>query len=1189
MNPTKAKQLQQAFDDYINLIAYDFPIERMSDFVVEDLKGFGSTLDEKFLDIGRFRQMVIDQREQGAGIEIEFLRKPIHRRISPDEDAAIYTDEFEISMNLDGSRQVIPLRLTSVFEFDGNTWKVAHVHGSKAVETEGDTWHKDELKKKNEELQRLVDEKTAELQRQNRELEIEAALERVRARTMAMQKSEELSDAAFLMAKQVRDLGIKAWGCAFHIYADDEEGDYEWFSNEKGYLPFYKTPRESFFKEYFDHRNSGEKLYVKEFNGEECAAHYEYLLSLPALGDALRDLKKAGISLPDSQIDHVAYFEIGHLLFITYEHDKSAHDIFIRFAKEFKQTYTRFLDLQRAEKQAREAQIEASLERVRAKAMAMRNSEDISDATAIVFNELGRLGIKMERCGIATHVKGSVFDIWSTPLSPESQQVLDVINGQLDFSFHPMIAGSMESWQQQQAFYSYEMVGNDQIRSYYHLLEQQSEYRFPLVENYPERQIINTFNFSEGMLFAYTLKPISQEELTIFLRFTKVFSLTFRRYQDLIKAEAQTREAQIEAALERVRSRTMSMRKSNELQEVVTTVADRLNDLGIIVDAGGVIICTYFPDSKDVRHWIAAPDFSYSGSYLLPYFDHVIFEDSWSSKLRGDEFFSKAYSVAEKNSFFEYAFENSDYRYFPEEFKQWMFVQKHHTLSFAWSKNSALLIPSHTGYVPTDSEKEVLKRFAQVFEQAYIRFLDIQKAEIQAKEALRQASLDRIRGEIASMRTSEDLNRITPVIWRELKALEVPFIRCGVFIINENKQKLEVYLSTPEGKALAVLNLAFDANELTRNTLEHWRDKLIFHTHWNREQFVEWTRSMMEIGQIETAESYQGAASAPESLDLHFVPFKQGMLYVGNREHLSIENIELVKTLSEAFSIAYARYEDFKQLEEAKNKIEITLNELKAAQSQLVQSEKMASLGELTAGIAHEIQNPLNFVNNFSEVSTELLEELQEEIENGEMEEVKAIIEDVVKNLEKINHHGKRAESIVKGMLQHSRAGSGKKEPTDINKLADEYLRLSYHGLRAKDKSFNAEFELEADNSIPNIEIVPQDIGRVLLNLINNAFYAVAEKSKLHFADYQPQVIVRTKHKADKIEISVMDNGPGIPEMVKEKIFHPFFTTKPTGQGTGLGLSLSYDIVKAHGGEIEVESVESVGTTFRITLNTPVA
>ncbi len=242
----------------------------------------------------------------------------------------------------------------------------------------------------------------------------------------------------------------------------------------------------------------------------------------------------------------------------------------------------------------------------------------------------------------------------------------------------------------------------------------------------------------------------------------------------------------------------------------------------------------------------------------------------------------------------------------------------------------------------------------------------------------------------------------------------------------------------------------------------------------------------------------------------------------------------------------------------------------------------MASLGELTAGIAHEIQNPLNFVNNFSEVSKELLDEMKAALESGDKDGAEEIANDIIKNLEKINHHGKRADAIVKGMLQHSQRSLGQKELTDINALCDEYLRLSYHGLRAKDKEFNANFKTDFDESIGKINIVPQDIGRVLLNLYNNAFYATNAKQKTVHKNYKPLISVSTKRINYKVEIKVSDNGNGIPQNIVDKIFQPFFTTKPTGQGTGLGLSLSYDIIKAHEGEIKVESKNGEETTFII-------
>ncbi len=315
-------------------------------------------------------------------------------------------------------------------------------------------------------------------------------------------------------------------------------------------------------------------------------------------------------------------------------------------------------------------------------------------------------------------------------------------------------------------------------------------------------------------------------------------------------------------------------------------------------------------------------------------------------------------------------------------------------------------------------------------------------------------------------------------------------------------------------------------------------------------------------------------------------------------EQLRLQNLEKEKVLYQTrlrtyallgglavfLLIAVILYRNNRQKQKANTILETTLTNLKSTQSQLIQSEKMASLGELTAGIAHEIQNPLNFVNNFSEVSNELIDEMMEEVAKGNYEEVKAIANDVKQNLEKINHHGKRADGIVKGMLQHSRSSNGSKEPTDINALADEYLRLAYHGLRAKDKSFNATLKTEFDESIGNINIIPQDIGRVILNLITNAFYVVNEKSNQNIVGYEPTVKVSTKKEGNKVLISVKDNGNGIPQKILDKIFQPFFTTKPTGQGTGLGLSLSYDIVKAHGGELKVETKKGEGSDFVIQL-----
>ena len=644
--------------------------------------------------------------------------------------------------------------------------------------------------------------------RQAREVQIELALEKVRSRTMAMQHSDELQEASFLLDEQVRALDIKTWGCAFNIYGENDST--EWFGNEAGILQTYKVPRAGIFNEYYKKGQKGESLVIKEFTGDECVAHYEYMSSLPIIGDVLKKLKKTNNGFPTYQIDQVVYFKYGYLLFITREHVPDAHDIFKRFAKVFEQTYTRFLDLQKAEAQIRESQIENALERVRSRTMAMQRSDELPEAANDLFLQVQALGIPAWSAG---------YCIWS------------------------------ENKEKATAFMSSEGVI-------------QKPFILP--------------NIGVGYNF---LKPSHNGE-------------TFH-----------------------------------------------------VEELGGELIKEHYEFMRTLPVFGEVLDGDLKAGHSLPTFQifHICY-------------FKHGYV---------------------------MFIT----------------------YERVPKSHDIFKRFATVFEQTYTRFLDLQVKENQATALLTE-----------------------------------------------------------------------------------------------------------------------------------------------------------------------------------KKRLENTLSNLQTTQSQLIQAEKMASLGELTAGIAHEIQNPLNFVNNFSEVSNELIDEMNEELDKGDLEEAKAISLDIKQNLEKINHHGKRADNIVKGMLQHSRSSSGTKELTDINALADEYLRLAYHGLRAKDKSFNAELVTNFDNSIGSINIIPQDIGRVILNLITNAFYAVNEK-KQRDTKFKPIVAVSSKKSDKHITISVSDNGDGIPEKVKEKIFQPFFTTKPTGQGTGLGLSMSYDIVtKGHGGELQVESNEGEGTTFIINL-----
>ncbi len=664
------------------------------------------------------------------------------------------------------------------------------------------------------------------------------------------------------------------------------------------------------------------------------------------------------------------------------------------------------------------------------------------------------------------------------------------------------------------------------------------------------------------------------------------------------QVKTQSRELAIEAALERVRASAIAMNNSKDVGKASAAMFNELDKMGITTLRCGVAI------AEQPKIWELWTVTSTNEGRAIQIIGRM--------KVSVHPLPQGAFDAWEQNkSFYTYELAGEDML---DYYKAISTASGYSvpTAAINISKQVASVFFFKEGGVftytlePLSPEtRQVIQRFTAVFAITYRRYLDLKQFEEQTRKAVREASLDRVRAEIASMRSGEDLQRITPLMWRELNILKVPFVRCGVIIVDELLNKVRLYLSAPDGRPLGVLNLPVDDNELTRKAVEHWQKKTVYFTHSDKEQFLNWMQAMIDRGQILNREAYQGETTPPESLDMYFVPFTQGMLYVSYTAPLTEEEIQLVKSLAESFAIAYARYEDFKKLEEAKNKMEVTLSELKAAQTQLIQSEKMASLGELTVGIAHEIENPLNFVNNFAEVSTELLDEMITELENNNKAEGIAIAEGLKQNLKKILQHGKRADDIVKGMLQHGRSSNAVTEPTDINKLADEYLHLAYQGLRAKDKSFQATLKTDYDENIGSINIIPQDMGRAILNLITNAFYAVTEKkNSLQSSSaqdgsagqpYEPIVSLSTKllntspendRKSGShwVEIKVADNGDGVPKKILDKIFQPFFTTKPSGQGTGLGLSLSYDIVKARGGEIKVETKESEGSVFSIQL-----
>jgi serine phosphatase RsbU (regulator of sigma subunit) len=766
---------------------------------------------------------------------------------------------------------------------------------------------------------RFLDLQKAEAQA--RESQIQLALERVRARTMAMQKSEELAETATILFEQLNALGELPDRVGICIINEKQKVWEQWVTNQEGIFLGHRInvsieEPTSMAKLYNAWKEKKDHLVI-DLRGQELKNWIKYV----------REEMKIFVddtNIKGRRIHNGVFFSNGMFLCTTHEpFSKEIIKLLIRFVKVFDQTYMRFLDLQKAEAQAREAQIELALERVRASAMAMHNSNDVGNATAVMFTELEKLGIETIRCGIDIFDKSKIFEVWASASSNEGK-IIQII-GKLDSSIHPHLQRVQEAWERKDKFISSVLEGQE-LEDYYEKLSVASDYKVPIIKARSDKQFNYVFFFKEGGLFAYRFKEFTEEEIRILQRFASVFGLTFRRYLDLQKAEAQAREAQIEAGLERVRSRTMAMHKSEELSETAAHLFAQLNELGIkpyrcniaIVDAK-LNRCQLWSTTNEGDVISIGPFIPLTESHIFNnmYNGWKNHRDSLFIKIAGEDRLAWINYINKYVSFVEYKPENIDMEKILHEVA---------VFSCVFFKQGFFVI--HTTEEISESDFKIIQRFAKVFEQTYTRFLDLKKAEEQAREAIKQASLDRVRGQIASMRSTEDLKHITPLIWSELTNLDVPFIRCGVFIVDEKQDMVQVYLTTPDGKPLGVLNLHTNANELTSNTVEYWRKKKVYKEHWNKEEFINWSKSMIELGQIQSQEEYQGDVKPPESLDLHFIPFEQGMLYVGNKEPLTPEKIDLVKSLAEAFSIAYARYEDFERLEVAKKEVESAFGEL---------------------------------------------------------------------------------------------------------------------------------------------------------------------------------------------------------------------------------------------------------------------
>ncbi len=612
---------------------------------------------------------------------------------------------------------------------------------------------------------RFEDLKKAEAQA--RETQIELALEKVRSRTMAMQHSDELQEASFLLDQQIRELGIKTWGCAFNIYGENEST--EWFGNEAGVLHTYTVPREGIFKDYYDKGQKGETLFVQEFSGEACVKHYEYMSTLPVIGDVLNILKETNNGFPTFQIDHVVYFKYGYLLFITREHVLEAHDIFKRFAKVFEQTYTRFLDLQKAEKQAREAQIEAALEKVRSASMAMHKSEEMQIVVDTIYEQLNALNFEMHAVGMSGVMnpkKG--YEVWAggiglkAPLKiPYSEET------KVQRDYNKVLLNRTE-------LFAKTYKGKVK-KEYIDFLLRNNKFPTSLEKLMVESQAFSTTlatSKNSGMqILRYTEKPYTDNENKIFLRFAKVFEQAYIRFMDLQKAEAQAREAQIENALEKVRSRTMAMQHSKELPEAANVLFTEVQNLGIPAWS-----CGYNILSKDKKSstCIMSSEGEIQSPFVLPLTEHKSLKPWHKAILNDEEFFVYEQGGKDLVEHYKYMQSLPDLKETFEQLKDADIplptFQVNHLAKFT---NGFLLFIT---YERVPKAHDIFQKFAKVFEQTYTRFLDLKKAEAQARQAEIEVAVERVRAEAMAMHTTSDFEKVAQQLLKQVKNLDMTLI-----------------------------------------------------------------------------------------------------------------------------------------------------------------------------------------------------------------------------------------------------------------------------------------------------------------------------------------------------------------------------------------------------------------------------
>ncbi|WP_075352512.1 ATP-binding protein [Algoriphagus marinus] len=1036
---------------------------------------------------------------------------------------------------------------------------------------------------------------------QAREAQIEAALERVRASSMAMHKTDELAQVVEVLFQQFSLLTPNFHQVWINIFFLEEGYSDCWFSPVEGIFPKAYTARiplgpfeESSIKSW----RAGEEFSYLAWDGlDEVDAAMDGLTKLtghPSFGQIQKKKRMKRLEIVDSNHQY-------GVLAMANDDDITKDDrtLLKRFSKVFEQTYTRFLDLQKAEAQAREAEIELALERIRARTMAMQKSEELTETSLLLFQQFKQLGDLADQISIGIiKLDEGVIDLSATYNEVKFEQSYKI---SIDEPF--VLNKAMAAWKKNQKSILIVLEGKE-LMDYNNWRNQLTGLNFSRDEKTADRRLMYIAFFSKGMVSFSTYEERPKETLLLLERFAAVFDQTYTRFLDLQKAEVQAREAKIEAALERVRAAGMAMHQSEDLAEASTVLFEQLLELG--VEARRVGFALPNDEKQEFTVWSTIRDDDGKARLLsafLHYDQHPIYPKMIENWHEGQKTFGFELHGPDLQDY--YKAWNKTFKT-PGSLEKTIKENESEYYQFASFEQG--LIYAFTAAPLSGEEHQLLSRFARAFELTYTRFLDLQKAEGQAREAQIEAALERVRSRTMAMQHSDELAETAAVLFHQLISLGVKHERINIGIVSE-KEKLVEFWSTEQSGNIILNSFTGSISEPTvlHKLYQGWKQKresLVIHLEGDElKQWITYCKNEIGIPFDERQLGEQRFQTAAF--------FSKGMLMLTTPDQPPAESSELLIRFSSVFNLTFTRFSDLKvaeanavkaaddlvEIKNAREKAEQALSDLKSAQEQLVQQEKLASLGQLTAGIAHEIKNPLNFVNNFSDLSRELIEEVFEVFDQMEdsktKEEVLEILQDVRNNLNKIHEHGSRADSIVTSMLQHSRASGNKQELKEFNPLVKEFVNLSFHGMRAGKNPINVEIIQELDPMIKEVNLIQEDFSRVILNLCNNAFDAMRDKflktenGRRETEDgnsYLPRLTVTTSLQKERVILSFADNGGGIPKEIQNKVFQPFFTTKKGTEGTGLGLSITHDIIKAHGGELKLETSLGEGSIFSISI-----